>query len=192
LGHGRLSASKTSRQTEESNPQVDEIEMSVQIQLDGTEVAETSEACDSHQGIDRSKSQTKPPHPICVVSETGPKTYGAADEVKHVMGGRECEVEHFVAKESQHANHQQNCSAQYDIDLCQRAAHFYLATLPWREIQIQSQNFVELTARANVASSPLRAAQESPASDTRSVKQIGEARIGKEPRTLGRSEMDWF
>jgi hypothetical protein len=51
---------------------------------------------------------------------------------------------------------------------------------------------VELTARANRPSSPPRTAQENPASYTRSLEQIGQARIGEEPRTLGRSEMDWF
>jgi hypothetical protein len=36
-----------------------------------------------------------------------------------------------VAKESHDADHNQDCSAQYDIDLCQRAAHFSLAALPF-------------------------------------------------------------
>ncbi len=53
--------------------------MRVQIQLDGPEVAQTGEACDGHQGINRSKNQAKPPHPIRVIPEPGPKSDGAAE-----------------------------------------------------------------------------------------------------------------
>src|SRR5438045_626087 len=41
-------AGKTGGQTEETNSEVDEIEMRVQIQLHGTEIAQTSEPCDGH------------------------------------------------------------------------------------------------------------------------------------------------
>src|SRR6267378_8271006 len=129
----RLCAGKTGCQAEQSYSEVDEVEMRVQIQLDGPEVAQTGEACDGHQGINRSKNQTKPPHTIRVFPQPSPKSDGAADQVKYVMGGRECQVEHFVAKKSHHADHDQNCSAQHDIDLCQRASHVFVHQ-PSREI----------------------------------------------------------
>src|SRR3981189_3681522 len=93
----RLCAGKTGCQAEQSYSEVDEVEMRVQIQLDGPEVAQTGEAWDAHQRINRSKNQTNPPHPIRVIPKPGPKSNGAADQVKYVMVGRECQVEHFVA-----------------------------------------------------------------------------------------------
>src|SRR6267143_2548249 len=105
----RLCAGKTGCETEQSYSEVDEVEMRVQIQLDGPEVSQTGEDCDGHQGINRSKNQAKPPHPIRVIPEPGPKSDGAADQVKYVMGGRECQVEHFVAKKSHQADHDQDC-----------------------------------------------------------------------------------
>ena len=68
----RLCAGKTGRQAEQADTEVDEIEMRVQIQLDGTEVAQTGEARDGHQCIDRAKNQTKTPRAIRAFSEPGP------------------------------------------------------------------------------------------------------------------------
>jgi len=51
LGHDRLCPDKTGRQTEETNSEMDKIERRVQIQSDGTEVAQTGETRDGHQGI---------------------------------------------------------------------------------------------------------------------------------------------
>jgi len=41
-------AAKTDGQTEGTNSEVDEIEMHVQIQLDGTEIVQSGEPCDGH------------------------------------------------------------------------------------------------------------------------------------------------
>src|SRR5437870_888684 len=97
---------------------MDKIEMRVQIQLDETAVAQTCETRDGHECIDRPKNQSKPSRSNRALTEPSPKGDYAADQVKDVMRGRKREVEHFVAKESQHTDHQQNCSAQHDIDLC--------------------------------------------------------------------------
>src|SRR6266576_1099186 len=74
--------------------------------------------------------------------------------MKYVMGGRECKVEHFMAKESHHTDYDKDRSAQRDIDFCQRARHSFLAAVCLS--QIQSRNVVELTARPDVPSSPRR------------------------------------
>jgi len=124
------------------------------------------------------------PHPVRVLSEPGPKPDGAADEVKHVMSGREGEVEHFVAKESHHTDHHQNCSAQQDIDLCQRASHFSLATLPFARDSDSIGEFRGAYGSGQQAVKSTPGGTGKPANYTRSVKQIDQARIGEEPGCL--------
>src|SRR5260221_2584648 len=102
---------------------MDEIEMRVQIQLDGPEITHSSETRDSHQRIDSSKNQAKPSRPIRILSKPCPKRDYPADDVKHIVGGRKREIEHFVAKESHGSDHDQYRSDQHDIDCCQRASH---------------------------------------------------------------------
>ena len=121
----RLRTGKTGRQAEQSNPEVNKIEMGIQVQLDGTEVAQTSKASKGQQRIDRSENQAKPPRTVSAFSEPGPQSDSAAGKVKNIMGGRECEIEHFVAKESHYTYCHQDGSAQHDIDFCQCASHFF-------------------------------------------------------------------
>jgi len=191
-GYGRLCAGNTGHETEETNSKVDEIEVRIQIQLDGPEVPHAGKARDGHQGINRSKHQTKPPHPVRVLPEPGPKPDGAADEVKHVMGGREGEVEHFVAKESHHTDHHQNCSAQHDIDLCQRASHFSQATLPFAR---DSDSIAEFRGAYG---SGQQAVKSTPGATRNLRERHAFGRVnwpGKNWRgtwMLGHSEMDWF
>ncbi len=101
----RFRARETSQQTEQSHPQVNKIEMCIQVQLDGTEVAQTSKASKGQQRIDRSENQAKPPRPVCSLAESGPQSDHAASQVEYIMGGRECEIEHFMTKKSHRADH---------------------------------------------------------------------------------------
>ena len=120
----RFRARETSQQTEQSHPQVNKIEMCIQVQLDGTEVAQTSKASKGQQRIDRSENQAKPPRTVGALSEPGPQSDSAAGKVKNIVGGRKREVEHLMAKKTRHADHDQNSPAQNDIDLRQNASHF--------------------------------------------------------------------
>jgi hypothetical protein len=61
---------------------MNEIEMRVQIHLDGTEISETSEGCDGEHCINRSKNQAKPPRTTCTLAEPRQKDYYAADEMR--------------------------------------------------------------------------------------------------------------
>src|SRR5260370_18455072 len=105
---------------------MDEIEMCVQIQLDGTEITHSSETRDSHQRIDSSKNQAKPSRPIRILSKPCPKRDYPAAEVKNIVGGRKREIEHFVAKESHDSHHDQDPSAHHDIASCQCASHVFV------------------------------------------------------------------
>jgi len=75
---------------------VDEIEMRVQIQLDGPRSADRR-SLRWHQGIIAPKSDQTAAQRIRVIPDPA-KADGAADEVKYVMGGRKCEVEHFAGE----------------------------------------------------------------------------------------------
>ena len=126
--------------------------MRVQVQLDWAEIAHTGEARDGHERIDRAKNHAKPPRAIGTLPETGPESDYSTGEVKDVMGGRKCEVEHFMAKEPHRADHNQDRPAQHNIDLCQPARHSLL--LDASSPMMQSRNAVELTARTDAPSSP--------------------------------------
>src|SRR5207249_11281212 len=139
---------------EQANSEVDEIEMRVQVQLDGAEIAQTAEACNGNQRIDRAKDQTKPPRAICALPESSPKRDCAADKVKYVMGRRKCEMEHFMAKEPHHADYDQDRrSAQHRfLPACSPLVPSWMLIRP----RCNREMFVELTARMDVPSSPQR------------------------------------
>jgi hypothetical protein len=131
FGYGRGRTREAGRQTEQANTKVDEIEMRIQIQLDRTEISQTGEASDGHQGIERSKNQTELPRGIRAFPKSCPKGDYSADEVKYVMRGRKRKIKHFAPKKSRDADYDQDRPAQYDIDFCQRSSHFSLVALPF-------------------------------------------------------------
>src|SRR5436309_15945107 len=92
--------------------------MRVQVQLDGVEIAQTAEACNGHQRIDRPKNQTKTPRTVRVLSKASPQGDKTAGEVKNVMSGRKHEMEHFMSKESHHIYIDHDRAAHHDIVFC--------------------------------------------------------------------------
>jgi hypothetical protein len=111
MGRSRLCAGKTGCETEQANAEVDKIVVCVQAQLDWTEIAQASESCNRDNRINRPKNQAELPRSINTLSKPGPKSDCAANEMKYIVSGRKCEIEHFVAKETNYTDDEQDRSA---------------------------------------------------------------------------------
>ena len=111
MGRSRLCAGKTGCETEQTNAEVDKIIVYVQAQLDWTEVAKAGESCNRDKRINHPKNQAQQPRSISTLSKPRPKSDCAANEMKYIVSGRKCEIEHFVAKKTNHTDDEQDRSA---------------------------------------------------------------------------------
>jgi hypothetical protein len=123
VGEGWFGNRETGQKAENTYSKMYHVVLLVQAQLNGAEVVQTNEPCDRDNGIDRAENQSKEARAIEAAAEPSKESDYATEKMKDVVGGRKCEIEHFAAKEACDTNHDQDESAQDDIDSCEDRFH---------------------------------------------------------------------
>jgi hypothetical protein len=87
---------------------VDNVEMWVQIESDGSQVPHSGEARNGQQRVNSAKNPAKPPHSVRAFSKSRPESEHTASEMKKIVSWRKSKIKHLVPKETGNANHDQN------------------------------------------------------------------------------------
>lgn len=103
------------KQAEQADPEMDEVEMEIEIEPDGAEIAEPEKAGDGEERVDGSKDETEEPRAVQAFANASKKRDHAAEKMKHVVSRREGKIEHFVSKEAHDAHRDEDEAAQDDV-----------------------------------------------------------------------------
>lgn len=123
-----LGRSETSENAENTDAEMNEVEVKIQTELDRTEIVQTEKSRDSHERINRSESQPEASSPAGIFAKPGGKSDHPTQEVEQVVRRRKREIEHFMPEESGNADNNQNETAQNDVEFCKRSFHWEFTT----------------------------------------------------------------
>lgn len=102
---------------------MDEVVVQVQAKPYGAEIAQTAKARDGEERIDGAENEAEKPRAPSARAEAGEKCDQAAEKMEQIMGGRKREIKHFVPEETGDADHDQDETAQKDVDFCECGLH---------------------------------------------------------------------